>query len=214
MEVILLERVAKLGQMGDVVRVKAGYARNFLLPEGKALRATADNQKVFENRRSELEARNLELRKEAESVAEKLSGRNFIIIRSASGTGSLYGSVSARDIWQAAEEDGVSLLRQQIQLVRPIKELGMHDVAIELHPEVEVSVNVNVARSTEEASLQAQGLSVSSSVDADDEEETEMDAADDTADENAAEDGESEDKVETSDSTEPAEHDEEVQPKA
>ncbi|MCE2521852.1 MAG: 50S ribosomal protein L9 [Rhodobacteraceae bacterium] len=214
MEVILLERVAKLGQMGDVVRVKAGYARNFLLPEGKALRATADNQKVFENRRSELEARNLELRKEAESVAEKLSGRNFIIIRSASGTGSLYGSVSARDIWQAAEEDGVSLLRQQIQLVRPIKELGMHDVAIELHPEVEVSVNVNVARSTEEASLQAQGLSVSSSVDADDEEETEMDAADDTADESAAEDGESEDKVETSDSTEPAEHDEEVQPKA
>ena len=214
MEVILLERVAKLGQMGDVVRVKAGYARNFLLPEGKALRATADNQKVFENRRSELEARNLELRKEAESVAEKLSGRNFIIIRSASGTGSLYGSVSARDIWQAAEEDGVSLLRQQIQLVRPIKELGMHDVAIELHPEVEVSVNVNVARSTEEASLQAQGLSVSSSVDADDEEEIGMDAADDTADENAAEDGESEDRVETSDSTEPAEHNEEVQPKA
>ncbi len=214
MEVILLERVAKLGQMGDVVRVKAGYARNFLLPAGKALRATADNQKVFENRRSELEARNLELRKEAESVAEKLSGRNFIIIRSASGTGSLYGSVSARDIWQAAEEDGVCLLRQQIQLVRPIKELGMHDVAIELHPEVEVSVNVNVARSTEEASLQAQGLSVSSSVDADDEEETEMDAAEDTADENAAEDGESEDRVETSDSTEPAEHDEEVQPKA
>lgn len=172
MQVILLERVAKLGQMGDVVRVKNGYARNFLLPSGRALRATPDNQKVFEDRRSELETRNLERRKEAEAVAEKLTGREFVLIRSASGTGSLYGSVTARDIWQAAEDEGVSMLRQQIQLLRPIKELGMHDVSVALHPEVDVTIKVNVARSEEEAELQARGLSVVSAEDEDDAEET------------------------------------------
>ena len=165
MELILLERIAKLGQMGDLVRVKAGYARNYLLPAGKALRATDENRKLFEARRKELEARNLELRKEAEGVAEHLDGREFVLIRSASGVGSLYGSVSARDIWQAAADDGVSLSRQQIQLNRPIKDIGMHDVSVMLHPEVEVSIKVNVARSEQEAVLQAQGRTVISELD-------------------------------------------------
>lgn len=181
MQVILLERVAKLGQMGDVVRVKNGYARNFLLPSGRALRATPDNQKVFEDRRAELEAHNLERRKEAEAVAEKLTGREFVLIRSASGTGSLYGSVTARDIWQVAEDEGVSMLRQQVQLLRPIKELGMHDVSIALHPEVDVSIKVNVARSEEEAELQARGLSVTSTDDDDDTDETAQVAGEDSA---------------------------------
>lgn len=181
MQVILLERVAKLGQMGDVVRVKNGYARNFLLPSGRALRATPDNQKVFEDRRAELEARNLERRKEAEAVAEKLTGREFVLIRSASGTGSLYGSVTARDIWQVADDEGVSMLRQQVQLLRPIKELGMHDVSIALHPEVDVSIKVNVARSEEEAELQARGLSVISAEDDDDTEEAVQESDEETA---------------------------------
>ena len=187
MQVILLERVAKLGQMGDVVRVKNGYARNFLLPSGRALRATPDNQKVFEDRRSELEARNLERRKEAEAVAEKLTGREFVLIRSASGTGSLYGSVTARDIWQVAEDEGVSMLRQQVQLLRPIKELGVHDVSVELHPEVDVTIKVNVARSEEEAELQARGLSVDSTEDDDETEETAEVAEEETAEELTAE---------------------------
>ncbi len=174
MEIILLERVAKLGQIGDVVRVKGGYARNFLLPSGKALRATDSNREVFEQRRSELEARNLELRKEAEAVAERLEGREFVIIRSASGVGSLYGSVTARDIWQAAADDGVSLQTQQIQLLRPIKELGMHDISIALHPEVDVSVKMNVARSEEEAALQAKGVDVTATDYGEDREDQEV----------------------------------------
>ena len=173
MEIILLERVAKLGQIGDVVRVKGGYARNFLLPAGKALRATESNREIFEQRRDELEARNLELRKEAEAVAERLAGREFVIIRSASGVGSLYGSVTARDIWQVAADDGVSLQRQQILLLRPIKELGMHDISIALHPEVDVSVKVNVARSEEEAALQAKGVDVTATDEDEDQEDQE-----------------------------------------
>ncbi len=169
MEVILLERVAKLGQMGDVVRVKNGYGRNFLLPAGKALRATEDNRRVFERRRSELETRNLELRKEAESVAETLAGRMFTVIRSASGTGALYGSVSARDIWESASDDGVMIDRQQILLARPIKEIGIHEISVSLHPEVDVDISINVARSEEEAEKQAQtGSAVGDSEDEDD----------------------------------------------
>ena len=210
MQVILLERVAKLGQMGDVVRVKNGYARNFLLPTGRALRATPDNQKVFEDRRAELEARNLELRKEAEAVAEKLGGREFVLIRSASGTGSLYGSVTARDIWQAAEDDGGSMLKQQVQLLRPIKELGMHDVSVALHPEVEVAIKVNVARSEEEAELQSKGLSVTSADDDDDAE----DAAE-VPEEESAEDLTAEGDVQAEEaeaSAEPTEDDADDQP--
>ena len=206
MQVILLERVAKLGQMGDVVRVKNGYARNFLLPTGRALRATPDNQKVFEDRRAELEARNLELRKEAEAVAEKLGGREFVLIRSASGTGSLYGSVTARDIWQAAEDDGVSMLKQQVQLLRPIKELGMHDVSVALHPEVEVAIKVNVARSEEEAELQSKGLSVTSPDD-----DGDADDAVELPDEESAGDLTAEDDVQAEEaeaSAEPTEDDE------
>ena len=214
MQVILLERVAKLGQMGDVVRVKNGYARNFLLPTGRALRATPDNQKVFEDRRAELEARNLELRKEAEAVAEKLGGREFVLIRSASGTGSLYGSVTARDIWQAAEDDGVSMLKQQVQLLRPIKELGMHDVSVALHPEVEVAIKVNVARSEEEAELQSKGLSVTSADD-DDNADDAAEAPDEESAEESAEDLTAEGEVQAEEaeaSVEPTEDEADDQP--
>ena len=160
MELILLERVPKLGYMGDVVRVKRGYARNYLLPQGKALRSSAENKKAFESRKLELEARNLELRKDAESVAERLEGREFVVIRSASDTGSLYGSVTKRDIADAAAEEGISLHKRQIELERPIKELGVHRVTVSLHPEVEVEVVANVARSLDEAALQAKGGSI------------------------------------------------------
>ena len=160
MELILLERVPKLGYMGDVVQVKRGYARNYLLPQGKALRSSEQNRKAFESRKLELEARNLELRKDAESVAERLEGREFVVIRSASDTGSLYGSVTKRDIADAAAEEGISLHRRQIELERPIKELGVHRVTVSLHPEVEVEVVANVARSLDEAALQAKGGSI------------------------------------------------------
>lgn len=160
MELILLERVPKLGYMGDVVRVKRGYARNYLLPQGKALRSSEANKKAFESRKLELEARNLELRKDAEAVAERLEGREFVIIRSASDTGSLYGSVTKRDIADAAAEEGISLHRRQIELERPIKELGVHRVTVALHPEVEVEVVANVARSLDEAALLAKGGSI------------------------------------------------------
>ncbi len=135
MEVVLLERVAKLGQMGDVVTVKQGYARNFLLPQGKALRATASNLKRFETERAQLEARNLELKREAEAVAAKLDGQSFVVIRSASDGGALYGSVSTRDVADAATEGGFTLERRQIALNAPIKELGLHKVEVSLHPE-------------------------------------------------------------------------------
>jgi len=160
MDVILLERVAKLGQMGDVVSVKEGYARNFLLPQKKALRASETNIKAFEDQKAQLEARNLETKKEAEALAEKLSGQQFTVIRTASDTGSLYGSVSTRDAAEVATEAGFSLDRKQIALTAPIKELGLHDVTVNLHPEVEASIQLNVARSEEEAELQAKGKSI------------------------------------------------------
>jgi large subunit ribosomal protein L9 len=160
MQVILLERVAKLGQMGEVVSVKDGYARNYLLPQGKALWASEANVARFEQQKAQLEARNLDSKKEAEKLAGKLDGQRFVIIRSASDAGALYGSVSTRDAAEAATEAGVTLDRRQVALARPIKELGLHPVTVTLHPEVEVTISLNVARSQEEAVLQAQGKSI------------------------------------------------------
>ena len=160
MQVILLQRVAKLGQMGEVVNVKDGYARNFLLPQGKALRANDSNIKSFEAKKAQLEATNLETRKEAEVVGAKLDGQTFVIIRSASDSGALYGSVTTRDAADAATADGFTVNRAQIVLDRPIKELGLHTVSVVLHPEVTVKFRLNVARSVEEAELQASGKSI------------------------------------------------------
>ncbi|MEO1293271.1 MAG: 50S ribosomal protein L9 [Pseudomonadota bacterium] len=160
MEVVLLERVEKLGQMGDVVTVKDGFARNFLLPQGKALRATKANLERFKHERAQLEARNLELKKEAEAVAEKLNGESFVILRSASEAGNLYGSVSARDISEVATEGGFTVDKRQVVLAKPVKELGLHDVRVVLHPEVDAGITLNVARTAEEAEIQAQGKSV------------------------------------------------------
>lgn len=160
MEVILLERVAKLGQMGEVVRVKDGFARNFLLPRGKALRATEQNRKRFETQRAQLEARNLELKSEATTVAEKLDGQSVVLIRQAGETGVLYGSVSGRDISDALTAAGFSVNRQQVAITSPIKTLGLHKVPVQLHPEVEATVTVNVARSPEEAERLARGEDV------------------------------------------------------
>ncbi|PKP71351.1 MAG: 50S ribosomal protein L9 [Alphaproteobacteria bacterium HGW-Alphaproteobacteria-4] len=160
MQVILLERVAKLGQMGEVVKVKDGYARNFLLPQGKALRASDANIKSFETRKAQLEARNLETRKEAEAAGEKLAGQKFIVIRSASDAGALYGSVSPRDVADVATAAGFSVDRKQVIIDTPIKELGLHDISVVLHPEVSVTITMNVARSPEEAELQAAGKSI------------------------------------------------------
>jgi large subunit ribosomal protein L9 len=151
MEVILLERIAKLGQMGDVVRVKDGFARNFLLPKGKALRATKDNRGRFETMKVELEARSLEAKGEAEKVGGKLDGQSFIVIRQASETGQLYGSVSPRDLVGVLAQGGFAVNRGQIALHTPIKSIGQHKVPVALHPEVEVSVTVTVARSQDEA---------------------------------------------------------------
>jgi len=150
MQVILLERVAKLGQMGEVVDVKPGYARNFLLPQGKALSASAQNIADFESRKAQLEAQNLETKAEAEAMAEKLDAQQFVVIRQASDAGALYGSVSTRDAAEAATENGFTLDRKQVALGRPIKELGLHDVIVTLHPEVEATIVLNVARSPEE----------------------------------------------------------------
>ncbi len=161
MEVILLERVAKLGQMGETVKVRDGFARNFLLPRGKALRATKTNKERFETQRAQLEARNLERRKEAETVGEKLNGQNFTIIRQAGETGVLYGSVSTRDLAEILTQGGFSVDRDQLAINQPIKTLGLHDVPVVLHPEVEVHVSINVARSPEEAERQARGETVS-----------------------------------------------------
>jgi large subunit ribosomal protein L9 len=160
MQVILLQRVAKLGQMGEVVNVKDGYARNYLLPQGKALRANDNNVKSFEARKAQLEAHNLETKKEAEAVAAKLDGQVFVVIRSASDAGALYGSVTARDAAEAAEAGGFTVNRGQIVLDRPIKDLGIHTVTVTLHPDVSVKIKMNVARSAEEAALQASGKSI------------------------------------------------------
>jgi len=160
MQVILLERVAKLGQMGEVVEVRPGFARNYLLPQGKALSASAQNIADFEARKAQLEAQNLETRKEAEAMAAQLDGQQFIVIRQASDSGALYGSVSTRDAADAATENGFGLERKQVALSRPIKELGLHDVIVTLHPEVEATIQLNVARSSEEAALQASGRTI------------------------------------------------------
>ena len=160
MQVILLERVAKLGQMGEVVDVKPGYARNYLLPQGKALSASKANIEAFEGQKAQLEAQNLETKKEADKLAEKLNGQQFVVIRSASDAGALYGSVTTRDAADAATADGFTVDRKQIVLSAPIKELGLHDVLVILHPEVEATIQLNVARSPEEAELQAAGKSI------------------------------------------------------
>ena len=160
MEVILLERVEKLGGIGDVVTVKNGFARNYLLPNKKALRANESNRKVFEANRARIEAENAERRTAAEKDSQSVDGKTVQLIRQASNTGQLYGSVSARDIVEALEADGAKVTKSQIVLARPIKAIGMHDVKVALHPEVAVTVHVNVARSPEEAELQAQGIDV------------------------------------------------------
>lgn len=160
MQVILLERIGRLGQMGDVVKVRDGYARNFLLPKGKAMRATKANLSQFEQQRAQLEAQNLEQKKEADAVAKKLDGQSFVVLRQASDSGQLYGSVSTRDIAETVTEGGFTVGRTQILLHRPIKTLGQHPVRIGLHPEVSVSVTINVARTIEEAERQARGEDV------------------------------------------------------
>jgi large subunit ribosomal protein L9 len=157
MEVILLERVGKLGQMGDVVRVKDGFARNFLLPKGKALRATEENRSRFENMKVDLEARNLEQKGEAEKVAQKLDGQSFSVLRQAAEGGQLYGSVSPRDLADLVSKKGFAISRAQIALNTPIKTIGLHKVPISLHPEIEVTINITVARNADEAERLARG---------------------------------------------------------
>lgn len=173
MQVVLLERVEKLGQMGEVVKVKPGFARNFLLPRGKALRATKENIARFEREKVQLETRNLELRGEAEQVAAKLDGKSFNVLRQAGETGQLYGSVNTRDIADAVTNGGFSVNRSQIVLDRPIKDLGLHEIKVQLHPEVRVKVTINVARNEEEAARQARGETIAVA----EVEEEEVDAA-------------------------------------
>ena len=162
MEIILLERIARLGQMGDTVKVKDGYARNFLLPAGKALRANAANRKRFEAERVQLEARDLERKSDAEQVAAKLEGKTFIAIRSAGETGQLYGSVSTRDIGEILSEEGFTINRNQVELNQPIKNIGITTVTISLHGDVQISIKLNVARSQDEADRQAAGEDLTS----------------------------------------------------
>ncbi len=161
MDVILMERVGKLGHIGDTVRVKDGYARNFLLPRGKALRATEANKKKFEGRRADLEARNAELKRSAGEVSDKLDGVTVVIVRQAGETGQLYGSVSARDIAEALTAAGHKVERDHVAIQQPIKTLGLHKIPVHLHPEVEAKVTVNVARSPEQAERQAKGEDLS-----------------------------------------------------
>jgi large subunit ribosomal protein L9 len=165
-ELILLQRVEKLGQMGDVVKVKPGFARNFLLPQKKALRANKDNLAIFEKQRAQLEAQNLKRREEAERVAERVGGLSVVIIRQAGESGSLYGSVSARDISDACTAAGLTIDRQQVILEHPIKTLGLAKVTVALHPEVSIPVTVNVARSPEEAERQVRGERVGAAAEA------------------------------------------------
>ncbi|MFD0915710.1 50S ribosomal protein L9 [Pseudahrensia aquimaris] len=176
MDVILLERVAKLGQLGDVVTVKPGYARNYLLPQGKALRANKANMAHFEAQRADLETRNEERKKEAQAIADKLNGNTYIAVRSAGETGQLYGSVAARDITSTLDEAGFSVSRGMVELQQPIKVIGLHVVTIMLHPEVEAEITMNVARSEDEAVRQAAGedLTRRDAFDGDDEAEDEI----------------------------------------
>ena len=162
MQVILLERITKLGQMGETVKVRDGYARNFLLPQGKAMRANASNKARFETERATLEARNLERKSEAQTVADALAGKSFIVVRSAGETGQLYGSVAARDVVEILGAEGFNIGRNQVELNTPIKTIGLHSVTLHLHAEVEISVDLNVARTAEEAERQAQGESLTS----------------------------------------------------
>jgi large subunit ribosomal protein L9 len=168
MDVILLERIEKLGQMGDVVSVKPGFARNYLLPQKKAMRATENNRNSFDGQRAQLETVNLEQRGEAESVATKLDGLAFVVVRQASDNDQLYGSVTVRNVAQAITDAGFTVESKQVQLARPIKTVGLHDVIVKLHPEVSVTVRANVARSDEEAEMQAQGRRISRAGDDDD----------------------------------------------
>ena len=161
MDVILLERVAKLGQMGDVVKVKDGYARNFLLKRNKALRATKENREKYDGMKADLEAKNIQAKGEATKVAEKIDGRNVVIIRQASETGQLYGSVSVRDIMAALEKDGVALNRQQVLLDAPIKTIGQKTITVAVHPEVEATISVTLARSEDEAERIKRGEHIS-----------------------------------------------------
>lgn len=160
MEVILLERIAKLGQMGDVVKVRDGFGRNFLLPQGKALRATKDNRAKFETMKTQLEARNLELKAEAEKVGSKLDGQSFVVLRQASDTGQLYGSVSARDLADIIGAGGFTVSRSQIVLNNPIKTIGLHKIPVALHPDFTVTVTLSVARNADEAERIARGEDV------------------------------------------------------
>ncbi len=169
MEIVLLERIAKLGQMGDVVKVKDGYARNFLLPQGKALRANERNLKIFETQKAQIETKNLEAKGEAEKVGEKLAGQTFIVIRQAGETGHLYGSVSTRDIAEAATDGGFTITKDQVELFAPIKTTGLNEATIRLHPEVSVTITMNVARTEDEAARQARGEDVN--IDLSDEEQ-------------------------------------------
>lgn len=177
-EIILLQRVEHLGQMGDIVRVKPGYARNFLLPQGKALRANAQNRARFDNDRVQLEAQNIKRREEAERLAERMHGLTVVIIRQAGDSGSLYGSVTTRDIAEAATTAGLTVGRNQVVLEEPIKMLGLVEARIDLHPEVSIPVTVNVARSTEEAERQARGEAL-----APEEDEYVLETGEDEADE-------------------------------
>ncbi len=164
MDVILLERVEKLGSIGDVVTVKNGFARNFLLPNKKALRANESNRKLFESNRAKIESDNANKRGDAEVASKDVDGKSVTLIRQASNVGALYGSVSARDIVDALEAEGAKVLKSQVILGKPIKNIGLHDVRVALHPEVSVTVKVNVARSPEEAELQAKGVDVMASM--------------------------------------------------
>jgi len=191
MKVILLERIKRLGQMGDEVNVKPGYARNYLLPIGKALRANKANRELFETQRVQLEARSLELKTEADAVAEKIDGKHFVAIRQAGDTGQLYGSVATRDVTDVITENGYSIARNQVMLDRPIKLLGLHEVRLTLHPEVDVKVVINVARTEEEALRQKRGEDVTVENHDDDEDEV-ISAEDIFEDEGLAEQAEAE----------------------
>ena len=193
-EVILLERIAKLGQMGDTVKVKPGYARNFLLPQGKALRANEKNRKLFEAQRAQLETRNLERRDEAQAVAVKMGDLSIIMVRQAGEGGQLYGSVTARDVAQAIKENGFSVERGQVELNTPIKDLGQYQVAVVLHPEVTVSVPVTVARTQEEGEAQLRGT-VAQPEETAEEELTGFDMTPDSMDADADYEGEDEEQA-------------------
>ncbi len=181
-ELILLQRIEKLGQMGDVVRVRPGFARNFLLPGRKAIRASKENRAHFETERAQLEAQNIKRREEAERLAERMAGLSVIVVRSAGDSGALYGSVSTRDIAEAVTEAGLTINRAQVQLGQPIKTLGLSEVRVALHPEVSIPVTVNTARSLDEAKRQAEGRRIGQ----DDDDEDDLGAAEPTESEPAS----------------------------